>query len=164
MTDLSAYRNVKHQVGYCGIWCGSCVVGNGALRELAERFESMLEAYRFPEWAPKNFNYEEFSSGLVAIRHLPLCPGCLKGGGREECPLRGCATRRKIDSCTKCAGFVGCPHGELLGHMRSGATAAGLFVLAVEREAAGFVRNSEAALKSRWPSSILFTSGLQAGE
>lgn len=35
--DMNAegYRSVERQIGYCGIWCGSCIVGNGALRELS---------------------------------------------------------------------------------------------------------------------------------
>ena len=32
-------ENVKDQIGYCGIWCGSCIVGNGALRELTRKYE-----------------------------------------------------------------------------------------------------------------------------
>jgi hypothetical protein len=40
-----AYENVRAQIGYCGIWCGSCVVGNGALQELARQLESVLTAY-----------------------------------------------------------------------------------------------------------------------
>jgi hypothetical protein len=163
MADLAAYESVKDQVGCCGIWCGSCVVGNGALRELARRFESTLEAYGFRKWAPGDFDYAEFSKGLAAIGHLPLCPGCRKGGGREDCPLRGCAARRQLEGCTRCAEFAGCPHGELLADMRSGAAAGGLFVQAVEDERARFLAASEAALESRWPSSILFTTRPQAG-
>ncbi len=34
-----AFDRVKAQIGACGIWCGSCAVGNGSLRELSRRFE-----------------------------------------------------------------------------------------------------------------------------
>jgi len=47
-----AYQKVKQQIGYCGIWCGSCVVGNGALCELTRCYREMTEPYDLGEWAP----------------------------------------------------------------------------------------------------------------
>ena len=38
------FENVKAQVGYCGIWCGSCVVGNGALSGLTRRYRELIDA------------------------------------------------------------------------------------------------------------------------
>jgi hypothetical protein len=32
VNNANAYENVMDQIGYCGICCGSCAVGNGALR------------------------------------------------------------------------------------------------------------------------------------
>jgi hypothetical protein len=43
--EPQAFLNVKHQIGFCGIWCGSCVVGNGALRELAGGLEQVTTVY-----------------------------------------------------------------------------------------------------------------------
>jgi hypothetical protein len=45
--EKKAFENVKSQIGFCGIWCGSCVVGNGTLRELTRKFEEMTRAYGF---------------------------------------------------------------------------------------------------------------------
>ena len=41
---MKAFDNIKGLIGYCGIWCGSCVVSNGALRELTQRYEKLLES------------------------------------------------------------------------------------------------------------------------
>jgi len=48
-----AFENVKSQIGFCGIWCGSCVVGNGALKELTKKYEEIIKGYGLKEWAPK---------------------------------------------------------------------------------------------------------------
>ena len=42
---VESFEDVKGQIGCCGIWCGSCVVGNGALRELTRRYEEIVENY-----------------------------------------------------------------------------------------------------------------------
>ena len=154
--NSSAYENVKDQIGYCGIWCGSCVVGNGALRNLAQRFESVLDAYGFREWAPKDFSYEEFSKGLAVIKELPLCPGCRKGGGREDCPMRACAAGEGIDDCMRCGQLASCLHGDALERMRSGAAAACLCVKNHEDSPREFLARSEGELRSGWPSCIVF--------
>lgn len=152
-----AYANVRPQIGYCGIWCGSCAVGNGALQELAGRLESILKAYGVGKWAPPTFDYEEFSKGLAAIRQLRLCPGCLNAGGRENCPMRACAKAQGLDDCTSCDDASNCRHREVLEHMRTGARAAGLFVKNSEEDREAFLASAEAEIKSRWPSSILFS-------
>ena len=46
-----AFQNVKDQIGFCGIWCGSCVAGNGAVVELTRRFEEVVRKYNLEKWA-----------------------------------------------------------------------------------------------------------------
>ena len=104
------------------------VVGNGTLRELTERYEEIIGAYGLEEWAPEDFNYKEFLKGLTLIRSMPLCPGCLKGGGRDNCEMKACASNRNIDDCSECREPATCKHVEALQKMRSGALAAGLSV------------------------------------
>jgi len=60
-----SFEGVRGQIGYCGIWCGSCVVGNGALRELTRRYEELVRAYGLEGWAPGNFDFGEFKKGLM---------------------------------------------------------------------------------------------------
>ena len=85
--DGQHLENVIPQVGRCGIWCGSCVVGNGALMELAQRYREMVESHGLKQWGATGFDYDEFIQGLECVSELDVCPGCLSGGGRDECPL-----------------------------------------------------------------------------
>ena len=45
LSKATDFELVKNQIGSCGIWCGSCVVANGTLRELTRRYAQMIEAY-----------------------------------------------------------------------------------------------------------------------
>jgi hypothetical protein len=123
-----ALDNVFDQVGYCGIWCGSCAVGTGALMRIAELYRDLAESHGLGHWGAADFDYAEFRRGLDAIAALKVCPGCLRGGGRDDCELRGCATARGLRGCVACPDRGACPHASTLDHMRSGAATAGLVV------------------------------------
>ena len=152
-----AFENVRNQIGCCGIWCGSCVVGNGTLRELAGDFEKLLQGYDVLKWGAEGVDAREFLKGLRSIRAIPVCPGCAKGGGRPECELRTCAQDNVVYDCSECDAPSRCAHADLLGHMREGAVKAGLFVKSPRGERAGSIDAWTAELKSRFPCSILFT-------
>lgn len=151
-----AFENVQHQIGFCGIWCGSCVVGNGTLTKLTTRYQEIIRAYDIGEWGPKDFDFEEFLRGLASIQAMPLCPGCLQGGGREACEMRACASSRQIADCTTCREFPECSQAKPLEMMRSGALDAGLFVKSANLDRHGLIEKWTAELRSRWPCSILF--------
>lgn len=153
-----AFENVRRQIGFCGIWCGSCIVGNGTLRELTRRYKELITVYSLDEWGPKDFDYKEMLNGLQSIENMPLCAGCLKGGGREKCEMRACAESKKITGCYACREVAVCKHSEPLQHMRSGAIKAGLFVNTDDVDRQPLVRNWTAKLRTRWPCSILFGS------
>ena len=68
-----AFENVRDQIGVCGIWCGSCIVGNGALRELTRRYKELITAYSLEEWGPRDFDFEELLKGLESIREHASC-------------------------------------------------------------------------------------------
>lgn len=124
-----AFENVKDQIGRCGIYCGSCAIGNGTLRELARRLERVYRSYGVNHWGPKDYDIENFLSGLTSIQGIPLCQGCLKGGGKEDCELKWCVRARKLNHCTECSLFAKCEHAELLEHMHTGSRAAGMLVM-----------------------------------
>jgi hypothetical protein len=155
-TRIKGFENAKEQVGFCGIWCGSCVVGNGTLEELTKRYKELLRVYGLQEWGPKDFDYQEFLQALESIQRIPLCPGCLKGGGRDNCEMRACALSKDIDECSKCDTFSSCEHIEILQHMRSGALGAGLFVKTEDVDKQELLDAWTAELKNRWPCCILF--------
>jgi hypothetical protein len=157
--DTQSYENVRDQIGFCGIWCGSCVVGNGTLRELTKRYEEMIAAYGLREWGPRDLDYDELSRALASIEGMPDCPGCLEGGGRDDCEIRACALARGLESCVACDEFGRCGHAAIVERMRSGAVAAGLFVKAAGTEGGESLEEWERQLERRWPCCILFMDG-----
>jgi len=151
-----SFENVKDQIGFCGIWCGSCVVGNGSLRELSKRYEEIIKGYGVKEWGPKDFDFQEFMKGLASIRAIPLCQGCLKGDGRPECEIRACALNKNINDCSECDQPKACKNLETLQKMRTGASRADLVVKTENVDTQKLIEKWTAELKNRWPSSILF--------
>jgi len=149
-------ENVKEQVGFCGIWCGSCVIGNGTLQELSRKYSAILRDYGLSEWGPKDFDYGEFSKGLASLERVPVCRGCRQGGGREACEIRACATSRSVESCSECPARDDCPHAALLEHMRSGARQAALFVESGVYDPEALLSQWRARLERTWPSCTLF--------
>jgi len=154
--DLEDFENVKHQIGSCGAWCGSCVVGNGVLKQLTKKYQEMIDAYGLREWGPKDYDYAEFAKGLKSIRSMSLCPGCLKGGGRENCEIRACASAKGFRECTECEAGDHCSHGEVLDYMRSGAREAGVLFRAGEPVGDDPIEEWGMQLASKWPCSVLF--------
>jgi hypothetical protein len=149
-TDRNAFQNVFDQVGFCGIWCPSCAVGTGALMQLANRYRDMCESHGLGHWGATEFEYQEFLKGLECISGLSVCPGCLKGGGRDDCEIRRCASERQLSGCAGCGDRAACRHGTILEHMRSGARVAGLVVVDIPgtHELPGERRQQE--LASTW--------------
>lgn len=156
-SNRSAFESVKDQIGYCGIWCGSCILGNGALIELTSKYEKILAAYGLKEWAPSEFDHDSFSKALDIIRHFGTCPGCLRNGGRDNCEIRTCAVQRGLSSCGECKAGSACGPNELLERMRSGAVAARLFVKTDVEDWGETIARWVSEIAQRWPSSLLFT-------
>lgn len=124
--DSIHFENVKNQIGRCGIWCGSCVVGNGTLKQLAKRCEHIIGGYGVDEWGAKDFDGKKFMKGLTSIQNLPVCVGCLKGGGNDECKIRPCVSKRKLSDCIECGEMKKCEHVEALHKVRAGALRVGM--------------------------------------
>jgi len=124
-----ALDRVRGQIGRCGIWCGSCAVGNGSIADLALRLRSSLTTYDAPQWISLRTPWESFLGDLASLETSVACVGCLRGGGRTPCEMQTCAPQKGVTSCTVCASFPACEHAEILQHMRSGAVDAGLTVL-----------------------------------
>ena len=151
-----AFENVKKQIGYCGIWCGSCVVGNGTLRELTKKYETIIKNYDLEGWAPKDFDFKEFAKGLTSIQAMSLCPGCLKGGGRDNCEMKACASNKGISDCSQCDQPEECKNLETLQKMRTGARNAGLSVKTKNVDPQMLIKKWTAQLRNKWPCCILF--------
>jgi hypothetical protein len=150
------FENVKDQIGCCGIWCGSCVAGNGALRELTRRYSEIVDGYDLQDWAPKDFDFKEFRKGLSSLAAMALCPGCLKEGGRPDCEIRSCVRNKNLDDCSQCKTRSTCPHSGLLETMQTGAQEANLLVKLEDVDGEETLKEWMEEIKSLWPSSVLF--------
>ena len=156
MAKTKHYDNVKDQIGSCGIWCGSCVAGNGVLQELTKRYDKIITDYDLEQWAPKDFDFKEFAKGLQSIQNMALCPGCQKGGGRDDCEIRACVSGKNLADCSECSKPDECENVELLETMQKGALKAGLMVKTENIDRNELLKKWTERLKNTWPSSILF--------
>ncbi len=141
------FDNVKNQIGYCGIWCGSCAVANGQLRELTKKQEEIIKNYDVEQWGPKDIDFKEFMKGLKSIQKMSLCPGCLKGGGRDNCEIRACVSSQNLSDCSQCDHPEECKNAELLENMQTGARKAGMFVKTDDTDSHELIEKWTAELK-----------------
>ena len=146
--ETEAFENVKNQIGRCGIWCGSCVVGNGTLKTLAKRCEHIIGGYGVDEWGAKDFNGKEFMKGVTSIQAIPVCQGCLKGGGNEVCRIRLCASSKSLSDCMECSEMKTCKNLEALQKVRTGALRVGMLTKAENDEA------NQQQLMEKWTAEI----------
>lgn len=140
MSKLKAFENVKNQIGYCGIWCGSCVRGNGSIQELARRFEEIANNQDLKRHAPKDFDFEEFLKGLASLQKMSLCPGCRRGGGPLTCKVRVCALVKGFRDCSQCDQLTECKNFDQLEKTHPG----------IKEDLAEIKGRSHAALTERW--------------
>lgn len=157
----TAFENVKNQIGYCAIWCGSCVVGNGSLKELTKRYEHIIGGYGIDEWgaADVGFDGQEFMKALQSIQKIPICRGCLKGGGATNCKIRTCASSKKLADCTQCKQFMTCDNREPLRKVRTGALNVGMMVKTDKDKAdrQQLLRKWTAEIQNRFPDCVVLS-------
>lgn len=154
MQEQLPFDNVKDQIGYCGIWCGSCVAGNGALQNLTKAYKEIIEKYALEQWAPKDFNFAEFKKGLESIQAMEPCPGCLQGGGNPECHMRKCAMSKQLSECAACDQIGACEYTEELEKMRTAALDADLNVTVKKGDHAEEIEQWTKELKKRFPHNL----------
>ena len=108
------FDNVKNQIGFCGIWCGSCLGGSGAVQELTRKYEQIVKHSQrtLEKWAPKEFDYNATMKSLASIKAMPLCTGRKKGGGDPSCKVRTCASKRNMANCSECNELMKCKNFE----------------------------------------------------
>jgi hypothetical protein len=155
--EAKAFKNVRNQIGFCGLWCGSCMVGNRTLKELTKKYKHLIRGYGINEWGAKGFDSNEFMKGLASIQTLPTCQGCLKGGGNDECKIRPCASRKRISDCNECNEIKMCKNLEALQKVRTGATRVGMMVKTGNDKAdqKQLIKKWTAEIKNKFPSCII---------
>jgi hypothetical protein len=159
--DTKAFENVKPQLSYCGIWCGSCVVGNGTLKDLTKRYDHVIRSHGVEKWGAEQqgFNGQEFVKALTLIQHIPLCPGCLKGGGATNCAIKACASTKTLSDCTECNEFMTCQNQQALHNVRTGAQKAGMMVKTQQDTAdqQQLLKQWTAEIPKRFPHCFIFS-------
>ena len=153
--ETKAFENVRNQIGRCGIWCGSCVVGNGALRDLSKRCEHIIGGYGVDRWGAEDMgvNGQEFMKTLQSIQNIPICRGCLKGGGKTDCAIRTCASSKKLSDCMECSETKTCKNRESLQKVRTGALRVGMLAKTEHEKSDDqeLMRKWTAEIKNRCP-------------
>jgi hypothetical protein len=150
----SAFETVRDQMGFCGIWCGSCAAGNGAMVELTRRYEELVKKYNLEKWAPRNFDFKEFAKGLTSIQTMSLCPGCQKGGGPPTCKIRICALEKSVASCSHCSQLMQCVNFEQVEKTHPRIKQDLMKIRGQDKKAVTEKWLSE--LKVKWPHCVLF--------
>jgi len=159
--EAKAFENVKNQIGYCAIWCGSCVVGNGALKELTKRYEHIIGSYGVDNWGAEDqgFDGRKLMKTLQSIQSIPVCRGCLKNGGATDCKIRACALSKKLADCTECKEFMRCQNREALKKVRTGALKAGMLAKTDKDKAnhQQLIKKWTAEITDKFPSCIVLS-------
>jgi len=135
------------------------VVGNGTLKEMTKRYAHLIGGYGVDKWGAEDqgFDGQEFMGSLQSIQNIPLCRGCLEGGGATSCKIRACASSKKLADCTECKEFMVCENREALRKVRTGALEVGM-VVKTDKDKADqqLTMRWTAELRDKWPSNILF--------
>ena len=157
--ETKAFDNVKNQIGYCAIWCGSCVVGNGALKEVTRKYEHIIDGYGIDEWGAQEqgFNGQELMKALKGIQNIPICFGCRKGGGNLSCKIRPCASNKNLNDCTECKDFMKCENREPLNKVRTGAFNVGMIIRTNEdkTDQQRLIKKWTKEIAAKFPSSVI---------
>ena len=114
------YAIVEDQVALCGIRCSECDLGNGSVAGTAEKLMKYVHRYDLPSWARElpggdYIDFKRLDQNLIWVGKSLRCPGCLKGGGSPECPIRLCSKEKGYSSCSQCDDPMTCTRFAWLG-------------------------------------------------
>jgi len=114
-----AWIGIENQVGPCGIICGACPLGNGAVAKSADQTRKYIADCQIPMWAPfvpggEAIDWKAMDQGLEWVQKYATCAGCRNGGGPPDCTIRICARERGMELCSSCGDLDGCNRFEWL--------------------------------------------------
>gem|GEM_PF-2525892 len=127
------------------------------MKELTKRYEHIIGGYGVDKWGAKGFDSKEFMKGLTSIQTLPVCRGCLKGGGNDECKIRPCASSRKISDCNECNELGTCKNLEALQRVRTGALRVGMLIKTDKDKVdqKQLIKKWTAEIKNKFPNCVI---------
>lgn len=114
------YKVVKDQVAPCGLRCGECDLGNGTVAEMAINLKDYIQKFDLPSWVHElpggdDIDLDRLDQNLIWVSRSLKCPGCLRGGGNPDCPIRICSKKRGFSSCSQCDDLKACTNFDWLG-------------------------------------------------
>jgi len=103
-------------VGYCGLYCGDCLLRRGEVADLARDLRKKLREVKFDRVAAAlaGFlkplqDYDKCYQALGAMVRLRCRRPCTGGDGNPQCRPRLCVQRRGLRGCWECGEFETCP-------------------------------------------------------
>ncbi len=111
---------VKGQIAPCGLHCERCNLGNGNVAGSAIILADFLKQYDVASWANQipggsEIDFNRLDQSLVWVSRSINCPGCAKGGGNPDCPIRICSKGNGLSTCSQCSGLADCEKFDWLG-------------------------------------------------
>ena len=98
---------------------------------------------------------EAFVESLDTLKKVPVCPGCLKGGGDDTCQMRECTKRRGLVHCDECDAGEKCPHVKSIEYMREAGKAAGMIALTSQEERTELINDGRNSYFKDYPGTLL---------
>ena len=118
MTEPS--NPTQSQLAPCGILCGSCPLGSGAVAESAGQTRKHISDCQIPMWSPfvpggEAMDWAAVDRALDWMTTYARCAGCRSGGGPPDCAIRICAREKGYELCSSCADLENCGRFGWLG-------------------------------------------------
>ncbi len=129
-------------------------MGNGLLVEMTSQYEKVACGHGVHKWVLKEKG-EAFVEALDTIKKVPVCPGCLKGGGDDTCRMRECTRQRGLVHCDECNIGNDCPHTMVIKYMREAGKAAGMIAATSPEERSKVQRDGFRSYLKEYPG-VLF--------
>lgn len=112
-------NRTENQAGPCGIVCGACPLGSGAVAESAVQTRKHIAQCQIPAWSPfvpggKDIDWAAVDRGLNWMEKYACCAGCERDGGPPDCTIRICARERGHELCNSCSDLDSCTKFEWL--------------------------------------------------
>lgn len=112
--------DVKDQVAYCGVTCGTCGQGSGRAENTAKQLLELISEIEVKEWAPRvsggsELDWDATEKTLEWMTKYTGCRGCLSGGGSPGCVIRMCAREKGYSICNECDELEDCIKFDYLG-------------------------------------------------
>jgi len=91
----------------CGIYCGACDSFLEKSKYHAKELHRIIKGFNIADVSTFSMGIEQermedFLNILEQMSQADKCPGCLKGGGNPECPIKVCAKNTGYLTCAEC--------------------------------------------------------------